>query len=384
MGKIFRVSINGDEFFARRGENLLDAALMNGIDIPYDCRSGYCGACRVRVLEGRVLGGRNGDPESAHACECQVIEDVHLSVEEVPEIATTAGGVVGIRHLAPDVVEVAVELAHPLVYWPGQYVHLRFRGFPWRCYSPTVPLDRPGDNRTIRFHIRRVPAGHVSSALGHTIRSGHRLKLIGPFGSGYLRPGQLNRLVLVASGTGFAPIWSIAIAALREDPQRKIAVVVGAKTIKSLYMVPALCRLARFLHVTIIPCTDVPQSINKVVRPGPPTNHLPPLSRGDVIHACGAPAVVRAAAKMAGAAGARCYANPFVPNEHSDDGLLSRAMTWLKTEPEVLRDPPHPPAEAPRGSGRPPLPSEMPRRAGRPPRPGEKSPRPRASTTARY
>jgi len=384
MGKIFRVSINGDEFFAHRGEMLLDAALINGVDIPFDCRSGYCGTCRVRVLEGRVLGGGNGDPESVHACECRIIEDVHLAIEDVPEVVTTAGGVVGINRLAPDVVEVAVELAQPLVYWPGQYVHVRFRGFPARCYSPTVPLDRPGDTRTIRFQIRRLPNGQVSSALGQSIRPGHRLKINGPFGSAYLRLGQLNRLVLVASGTGFAPIWAIAIAALREHPQRKMVVVVGAKNIKSLYMVPALCRLARFPNVTIVPCTDVPQTINKVVRQGRPTIHMPSLSRGDIIHACGAPGVIETVTKMAAVAGTRCYAYPFVPNEHSDEGLLSRAMTWLKTEPEVMRDPPSAEAEAPSRSGPPPLPSDKPRRSGRPQRPGEKSVRPRASLSGRH
>jgi NAD(P)H-flavin reductase/ferredoxin len=338
MGKTFRVAINGEEFSANRGDILLDAALMNGIDIPHDCRSGHCGTCRVRILEGRVFGGNATDAESAQACQCRIISDVHLAIEDVPEVTTTAARVASMQRLAPDVIEVAVEPIQPVVYLPGQYIQVRFRGFPARCYSPTVPLDRPGDDRTIRFQIRVLPDGRVSSALGRAIRPGHRVKLNGPFGSAYLRPGLLNRLVLVASGTGFAPIWSIAIAALREHPQRKLAVVVGAKTVDSLYMVSALCRLARYPNVTVIPCTDVAQKVTNVVRQGRPTDHIPPLSQGDLLYTCGAPPMVEAVAKMAKAAGARCYADPFVPNEQSDSGLLSRAMDWLTKEPTAMRE----------------------------------------------
>ena len=58
MGKVCRLEVNGNAIAARRGDLLLDAALLNGVEIPYDCRSGYCGTCRVRVLDGRVFGGK--------------------------------------------------------------------------------------------------------------------------------------------------------------------------------------------------------------------------------------------------------------------------------------------------------------------------------------
>ena len=64
-----------------------------------------------------------------------------------------------------------------------------------------------------------------------------------------------GRLILVATNTGFAPIWSIAVAALRENPERTMIIVAGGRNIESLYMVPALVQLARFPfenhHVTI-------------------------------------------------------------------------------------------------------------------------------------
>jgi NAD(P)H-flavin reductase/ferredoxin len=353
MGKKCKVVVNDEEFFAERGELLLDAALMNGIDIPHDCRSGHCGTCRVNVVSGRVYAGPNSEEGVVHACQCRIITDAEFMIEDVPEIATTPGRVTRLVPLASDVVEVWIEPSEPVEYLPGQYLQVQFRKFPARCYSPTVPLTR-SSNDTIRLHVRRVPNGRVSSALGREIREGHRLKLTGPFGSAYLRPDLTNRLVLVASGTGFAPIWSIADAALRENPRRDVVVVVGARTIESLYMIPALCRLARCRNVAIVPVVDTPQEVTNVVRTGRPTDHLPTLCPDDIVYACGAPPMVEAVKAMAAEAGAVCYADPFVPKGDEEGGLLSQALTWIKGEPRAAEPetkpaaPRHAPKAAPR------------------------------------
>src|SRR5262249_24356658 len=156
------------------------------------------------------------------------------------------------------------------------------------------------------------------------IREGHRVKIQGPFGSAFLRPTLLNRLVLVASGTGFAPIWSIAVAALRENKRRRIVMVVGARTIDSLYMIDALCALARCPNVTIIPVVEAPQNVTAIIRTGGVVDHVPELSAEDIVHACGPPRLVEAVGRMAAAAGAPCYRDPFVPQEDKETPL-SRA-----------------------------------------------------------
>jgi len=153
--------------------------------------------------------------------------------------------------VAPDVFELGIEQSEPLSYIPGQYCSVQFRGYPARCFSPTAPLAWPSDASLLRFHIRQVPNGRVSPALGNAIGLGHRVKVNGPFGTAFLRPYRSKRLVLVASGTGFAPIWAVAEAAIREQPRREIVLLVGGKTLESLYMIKALCRLALFPNVVI-------------------------------------------------------------------------------------------------------------------------------------
>jgi hypothetical protein len=154
---------------------------------------------------------------------------------------------------------------------------------------------------------------------------------MGPYGSAHFRPNMDSRLILIGTNTGFAPIWSVAVAALRENPNRKIMVIAGGKTIESLYMGPALVRLARFPNVRVVPCCSTPQSLTKAVQIGRPTDFLPRLHPTDVLYACGAPPMVDSIKSIAARSGAVCYADPFVPNapEKVEQSLLTRAIGWL-------------------------------------------------------
>jgi 3-phenylpropionate/trans-cinnamate dioxygenase ferredoxin reductase subunit len=328
MGKICTVEVNGEIFSTNQGDLLLDAALMNGVELPHDCRSGYCGTCRTRVVSGQVFGGATGQPGFVHACQTRVISDIKIAVEDTPPVTQVAGTVSDVVVLAPDVVEVCIKPAHAIAHIPGQYMSVQFHGFPARHYSPTAPLDWPYDADALRFQIRQLPDGRVSSALGKKIVEGHKVSLTGPFGSAYFRPRNASRLVLVSSGTGFAPIWAIAETAIKEWPERELVLIAGARSLRSLYMIPALCRIALFPRVTIIPVISADQAVTPAVRSGRPTDFLPALRADDVVYAAGAPAMVTEVTRMAEAAGTGCFADPFEPAK-SPDTLLSRAAQWL-------------------------------------------------------
>src|SRR3954463_1528821 len=210
MRKICKVTVNDAPFLANCGDLLLDWALMNGVDLPHDCRAGVCGACRVRLVDGKVFGGQTPGDDMIHACQARIVSDLQITTEAAPDQVTLPGRVAKLVRLAPDVTGVDVELAKPLEFLPGQYCKLQFRGFPARSYSPTYPLEGRPHDRVLHFHVRRLTGGQVSSALGRAIQTGHRVRLTGPFGSAFFREGHAGRVVLVASGTGFAPMWSVA------------------------------------------------------------------------------------------------------------------------------------------------------------------------------
>jgi 3-phenylpropionate/trans-cinnamate dioxygenase ferredoxin reductase subunit len=161
------------------------------------------------------------------------------------------------------------------------------------------------------------------------------VKLTGPCGSAHFRANLDSRLILVATNTGFAPIWSIAVAALRENPERRILVIAGGRTIESLYMGPALAQLARFPNVLVVPVCSTPQTVADSVRLGRPTDYLPRLLPTDVLYACGAPAMVDSVKSIAAHFGATCYADPFLPTNDDtvEGGVLTRAMRWRLAAP---------------------------------------------------
>jgi 3-phenylpropionate/trans-cinnamate dioxygenase ferredoxin reductase subunit len=196
------------------------------------------------------------------------------------------------------------------------------------------------DNRSVWFHVRRMEDGRVSTSLGKRITPGHRVKLTGPYGSAHFRPNLDSRLILVATNTGFAPIWSIAVAALRENPERRMMIIAGGRNLESLYMGPALGRLARFPNVRVIPVCSTPQTMTAAVKLGRPTDFIPRLHPSDVIYACGAPGVVDAVKGMAARVGAACYADPFLPTDNNDveEGVLTRALGWLGAPTSAMRE----------------------------------------------
>jgi NAD(P)H-flavin reductase/ferredoxin len=332
MRKNCRVTIHEQMFSALRGDVLLDVALTNGVNIPYDCRSGHCGLCRVRVLDGLAIGGECREPGVMRACQTRVMSDLQLEVEAWPEVRAVAGEVRAIERHVADVVEIKIETSRPIMYLPGQYLRVEFRGYPARCYSPTVSMEDVNDRELLHFQVRRSRHGQVSGAIGNRIREGHRVNILGPFGSAILHPASRRRLVLVASDTGFAPVWSIAVAALEEHPGRHLVAVVGVRSLDSLYMINALCALARCPNVAIIPVVETPQHVSSVIRIGGVADHVPKLSAEDMVHVCGPQQLVEAVRRIATGAGALFHGVAFLPQDAARptrDNVLSRTRDWF-------------------------------------------------------
>ncbi len=331
MARSHRITIDGNSFMARRGELLLDAALSNGIDLPSDCRVGHCGTCCVRLVSGEVRGGEGSEPGIVHACQCRIVGDAMIEKQQPSGVRTVEGTLSSLRQLSPEVMEVGIRTHRALPYHAGQYAQVRFSGYPSRPFSITHPLRSTPNRRSVWFHVRRMKDGRVTSSLGKRIKAGHRVKLTGPFGSAHFRPNLDSRLILVATNTGFAPIWSIAVAALRENPERMIMIIAGGRTIESLYMGPALVRLAHFPNVVVVPVCSTSQTLSNTLMRGRPTDYLPHLFPTDVLHACGAPGMVDSIKSIAAHYGAVCYADPFLPttDDTVEQSVLTRVTGWL-------------------------------------------------------
>lgn len=303
--------VNRTPLAATVGDVLLDAAMVGGQFIPHDCATGQCGTCRVRVYDGDVddRGTRRGD--TVLACQSRVAGPAVIEFDTVPEVVKRRGSLSDVRALAPDILEVTVTLDRPLEWLPGQYVKCIFAGFPSRDYSPTLRSDGSGGTDELILHVKRLRGGAVSGQLGVGIRPGHRVTIQGPFGGAFHRMGE-GRIVLVAAGTGWAPIWAIARASRFRERGREMVVVVGVRDAANLYMAESLSWLKRTgVHAVFATATRRIRSGPGDTLLGRTTDYLPPLTADDTVYVAGPPDLAEAVESLCEAAGATCYADPF-------------------------------------------------------------------------
>jgi 3-phenylpropionate/trans-cinnamate dioxygenase ferredoxin reductase subunit len=318
--------VNGRRIRARSGQTLVDAATSGGVVIPHDCCTGECETCAVRVLGGRLDDAGTGDGFTVLACQAKLTGDVSIEYDEVPPLRRCRAQVRSMRLLSPQIAEVVLALAAPLAWLPGQYVKVAFAGFPARDYSPAPTEDGRIDPHQLVLHVRIMPGGLVSDELGRAIGLGHRATVHGPFGQAFHRPGS-QRLVLVSSGTGWAPIFAIARQACLTEPGRPVSLIASARDARDLYMRRSLVWLgAHGLRDIVLTASS---GGDGAAWSGRAVDYIDSLRPTDVVHVAGAPGLVNAVRARAAAAGALCHADPFLP---SSGGLTigQRMHRWMR------------------------------------------------------
>jgi NAD(P)H-flavin reductase/ferredoxin len=302
------ILLNGKEIRVRSGDTLVNAALTAGIVIPHDCLTGQCDTCLVTVLAGDVDSPSANHDGDVMACQARVKGPASFAYEEIPAVSKVKGEVLTATPMAADVWEVVVGVKKRVPYLPGQYVNVVFGSLPERALSPTLGLDTHADEFELIFHIRAMPGGQMSGQLGRKIVKGARVQVRGPFGHAYLRRGK-GRLVFISSGTGFAPIWSMALAARLGQPERDMVVVTGARLRDRLYMAPALDWLRANGARRVVAAASNGDGVAVAV--GRAADHIPQLFATDIVHVAGPVSLVETTLARARAVGAQCYTDPF-------------------------------------------------------------------------
>jgi CDP-4-dehydro-6-deoxyglucose reductase/ferredoxin-NAD(P)+ reductase (naphthalene dioxygenase ferredoxin-specific) len=228
--------------------SILDAALAAGVPYPHDCRSGECGSCKSRLISGDVMmDGCAPEALTAEeratglilACRSRPRGDVEVewlqgaSVTDISHpVRRVDTHVVHVERATHDItrLQLAVRGA-PLAFSAGQYAQLSFGDCPARSYSMA---NRP-DDPTLEFHIRHMPEGITSTYVAKKLQPGERVRLEGPFGTAFLREPITRPLVLVAGGSGLAPMKSILLAALDRQCGRPIHLYHGVREERDLY-----------------------------------------------------------------------------------------------------------------------------------------------------
>lgn len=239
----------GPEFSCGDNDTLLRAGLRAGLGFPYECNAGSCGTCKVELLSGEIdslrpdapgLGERDRAKNRVLACQARPTSDCEIKVrlreENVPRHrpALFRAMLTGTRDLTHDMREFRFKAQGAPGFLPGQYALFYMPGLDTpRTYSMSSVDDGSGE---WQFVVRRVPGGAGTETLFGKVPVGSEIVLDGPYGLAYLRSDSPRDIVLVAGGSGLAPILSIARGAAREPALagRRIHVFYGARTLRDL------------------------------------------------------------------------------------------------------------------------------------------------------
>jgi len=237
----------GHQFQADAGEKLLDAALRQGIVLPYGCRSGQCGSCLATLIRGRVaypsgntqaLEGR--PPNACLTCQAVAESDLTLEVVEIKgtvelEVRTLPCRVVAKKVLNHDVVRLLLKLPENqrLPFLAGQYLDFLLEGGKRRSFSIA---NAPHDDEFIELHVRQVPGGQFTGFIFAALEEKAILRIQAPLGSFTLREDSDRPLIFVAGGTGLAPIKGIIEHAFYIGVTRPMHLYWGVRQRRDLYL----------------------------------------------------------------------------------------------------------------------------------------------------
>jgi NAD(P)H-flavin reductase/ferredoxin len=227
MRYVIELSPSGKTFEAG-DELLLDAMLASGLAVPFSCRRGACGSCKVVVAEGEYRARRLAPDAPApcyplaanemllcqsHACTNMRLEIPGWSLD-TPALVFDAR-VLSKQAIGPDVIELVLLPDAPVAVRAGQYLKFRLEHGDMRSFSSAnLPAE---DGGRLVFQIRRVSGGYFSEGILDGLAVGDRLQLEGPFGACTWQDDDAAAVVLFATGTGYAGIKPILLTALKRN-----------------------------------------------------------------------------------------------------------------------------------------------------------------------
>ncbi len=321
MSYQIKVEPSGHTFSAESGETLLDAALRQGYTLPYGCKDGACGACKGKVLCGEVDHGKSlphalTDADKAEGktlyCCASALSDLVIEARQMTSakdfpIKTLPARIETMDKPAPDVAVLSLKLpaTETFQFHAGQYIDILLKDGRKRSFS-MANVSVPGGN--IELHIRHVPGGAFTEQVFTTMKARDILRFNGPLGTFYLRDESNKPVILLAGGTGFAPIKAIVEQAIINKSQRPMYIYWGAKARIDLYLPdlgPSWAATHSNLHY--IPVLSAPSTEDEWAgRTGfvheAVTVDFPNLADFQV-YACGSPAMIDAAKRDFLAAG---------------------------------------------------------------------------------
>lgn len=239
----------GDVIEVEEGQTILDAALRQGVWLPFACGHGTCATCKCQVTDGDVdLGNASpfalmdmerddgmilaccATPESDLVIEADI--DVDDDFEGYP-IRDFNAKVTEIVDLSPTIKGIHFELDDEMDFQAGQYVNLQIPGVEGsRAFSIA---NKPSEKSALELHVRQVPNGAGTTYLHEELNVGDSLEVAGPYGQFFTRKSDEQGAIFIAGGSGLSSPQSMILELLEEGDDRQIYLFQGARNVSELY-----------------------------------------------------------------------------------------------------------------------------------------------------
>lgn len=319
----FQITIHpsGHQYTVEADETVLEGALREGYTLPYGCRNGACGSCKGKIVSGSVDYGDHQpstltDEEKAQGlalfCCATPLSDLVIECREVGaakdiQIKTIPCRVQKLEKVSHDVAVLSLKLpaSERMQFLAGQYIDILLKDGKRRSFSLA---NAPHDDEALQLHIRHVAGGTFSEYVFTQMQEKAILRFEGPLGTFFLREESDKPIILLATGTGFAPIKGIVEHALYTGTQRPITLYWGARHLRDIYMYELPQKWAReHANFKFVPVLSQPAAEDNWsgrvghVQDCVLQDHkdIPALQ----VYACGSPAMVEDAHKKLVAAG---------------------------------------------------------------------------------
>jgi len=265
------VQPSGRSFTVDGDETLLSAGIRQGLNMPYGCKDGACGSCKCKKISGEVQLGTYqtkalSDEERAQGlvltCCATALSDVVLESKQVTSadafpMKKMPVRIASMEKVSSDVMRIFLQLpaTELMQYHAGQYVEFLLRDGSRRAYSmANAPHTLAADAPKVELHIRHMPGGKFTDHVFGAMKEKDIQRVEGPQGSFYLREESATPIVLLASGTGFAPIKALIEHMQHKGITRPTRLYWGGRRPSDLYLNDwVLAQLPLMPHLQYIP-----------------------------------------------------------------------------------------------------------------------------------
>lgn len=268
------VEPTGDIIEVEDEQTILDAALRQGVWLPFACGHGTCGTCKVQVLEGYGDVGEASSfalmdverdegvvlaccctPESDMVIEADIDVDPDFAGHSVEDFTAT---VTAVTELSPTILGITLQLDSEMAFQAGQYINLNVPDVEGsRAFSIANP---PSQADRVELHVRKVEGGAATTYLHERLAVGDELALSGPYGQFFVRTSDDQDVIFIAGGSGLSSPQSMVLDLLENGDKRHIYLFQGARDLAELYNRELLEQLAeQHENFHYIPALDNPK-----------------------------------------------------------------------------------------------------------------------------